>query len=216
LFKAVPVHINFLLVVGVVMAEIKVLIEGYAKQVKGGWIASSTVTLIKSNGKNIIVDPGCNRKKLFEVLKKEKLSVSDIDFVILTHAHADHTLLCGIFDKARVLNAVEIYDNDRQVEYGNFVPDTDVEIIQTPGHCVEHCSVLISTEKGTVVVAGDVFWWVESEKQIVDVEKVDDAHPLETNMVELIKSRKKIIAVAEFIIPGHGKMFKAQKKVCQG
>lgn len=30
------------------MAEIKVLIEGYAKEIKNGWMASSTVTLVKN------------------------------------------------------------------------------------------------------------------------------------------------------------------------
>ncbi len=37
------------------MNKIKVLIQGYAKEIKNGWLASSTVTLIQSNDKNIIV-----------------------------------------------------------------------------------------------------------------------------------------------------------------
>lgn len=40
------------------MAEVKILIEGYAKKTENGWLASSTVTLVRSNDKNIIVDPG--------------------------------------------------------------------------------------------------------------------------------------------------------------
>lgn len=38
------------------MTEIKVLIEGYAKQIENDWMASSTVVLIKANNKNIIVE----------------------------------------------------------------------------------------------------------------------------------------------------------------
>ena len=64
------------------MANVKVLIEGYAKEIENGWLASSSVTLIKSDNKNIIVDPGCNRKLLLESLEKENLKISDIDFVI--------------------------------------------------------------------------------------------------------------------------------------
>jgi hypothetical protein len=53
------------------MAEVKVLIEGYAKQTKEGWAASSTVTLVRSNGMVIIADPGCNRPKLMAALKRK-------------------------------------------------------------------------------------------------------------------------------------------------
>lgn len=38
------------------MNKIKVLIEGYAKETKMGWLANSTVVSIQSNEKNIIVD----------------------------------------------------------------------------------------------------------------------------------------------------------------
>ncbi|MBU1877039.1 MBL fold metallo-hydrolase, partial [Patescibacteria group bacterium] len=83
------------------MAKVKVLIRGYAKKIENGWLASSTVTLVQSNDKNIIVDPGCNRKKLVEELLKENLKTTDIDFVFLTHFHTDHTLLTGIFENAK-------------------------------------------------------------------------------------------------------------------
>lgn len=193
------------------MSEIKILIEGYARQIKNGWLASSTTTLVKSNGKNIIVDSGCNREKLLEALKKENLKVEDIDFVLLTHNHLDHTLLAGIFPNARVLTTEEIYKNDNQVSHGNIIPDTDLKIIQTPGHCNEHCSLIVPTEKGVYVVGGDVFWYVEGEAQTADIKKVDDAHPAEVDMEKLIVSRKKILKIADYIIPGHGRMFKVNK-----
>ena len=31
------------------MTEIKVLIEGYAKEIKNGWVANSTAVLVRSN-----------------------------------------------------------------------------------------------------------------------------------------------------------------------
>jgi len=111
------------------MNKVKALIQGYAKQIKNGWLASSTVTLVQSNGKNIIIDPGCNRKKLIEELKNNNLKPEDIDFVLLTHNHTDHTLLTGIFDNAKVLNNEEIYDNDKQIEHNNKISETDLEII---------------------------------------------------------------------------------------
>lgn len=193
------------------MSEIKVLIEGYAKEIKGGWLASSTVTLIKSNSKIIIVDPGCNQEKLLATLDKENLKVEDIDFVFLTHNHLDHTLLAGIFSNARILTTEEIYKDDNQVAHGNIIPDTDLRIIQTSGHCNEHCSLIVPTEKGIYIVAGDVFWYIDGETQGVDIEKADEAHPVEVDMKKLIASRKKILEIADYIIPGHGKMFKVEK-----
>ncbi len=193
------------------MIKVKVLIEGYAKEIKNGWLASSTVTLVKSNDKNIIVDPGCNREKLLEELSKNNLKPSDIDFVLLTHNHGDHGLLAGIFENAKIITPTEIYDDDNQIEIQDKIPETDLEIIQTPGHSSEHCSLVVRTEEGIYVVAGDVFWWMDDEEQKIDVGKEDDAHPGEVNMQNLIENRKKILEIADYIIPGHGKMFKVEK-----
>ncbi len=191
------------------MAEIKVLIEGYARKIKDGWLASSTVTYVKSNGKKIIIDPGCNRKKLIEELRKHNLKPTDINFILLTHNHTDHALLAGIFEKAKVLNNEEIYINDKQLEHHNKIPGTDLEIIQTPGHIDDHCSLIVRTDKGIYVVAGDVFWWTDDEEQKININKPDQAHI--SNIKKLIESRKKILKLADWVIPGHGKMFKVEK-----
>ena len=190
------------------MNEIKVLIQGYAKQIKNGWLASSTVSLVQSNDKNIIVDPGCNRDKLIEELSKNALKPTDIDFVLLTHSHTDHALLTGIFENAKVLNNEEIYDNDEQVEHNNKIPETDLEIIQTPGHSNDHCSLVVKTNEGVYVIAGDVFWWMDNEEQKIDINKPDQAHP--ADMEKLTESRKQILEIGDYIIPGHGKMFKVK------
>ena len=166
---------------------------------------------MKNKNKNILIDTGCNRKKLIDSPEKEKLKAGDIGFVILTHNHLDHILLAGIFENAKVLTTEEIYKNDNQTGRNNFVPGADLKIIQTPGHCNEHCSIIVSIEKEIYVIAGNAFWRADAEKQSVDINKIDDAHPEEVNMKKLIKSRKKILKIADYIIPGHGKMFKAEK-----
>jgi len=193
------------------MNKVKVLIEGYAKKIENGWLASSTVTLVQNNDKNIIVDPGCNRKRLLEELDKNGLKPADIDFVLLTHGHGDHSLLAGIFENAKVITPTEIYDNDDQVESQDKISGTDIEIIQTPGHSPEHCSFIVPTKDGIYIIAGDVFWWVDDEEQKINAEKEDDAHPAEVNMQNLIEVRKKILKIADYIIPGHGKIFKVEK-----
>ncbi len=192
------------------MTEIKILIEGYAKEMKNGWTANSTVTLVKSNGKNIIVDPGWNRTKLLEALKKENLKTKDIDYVFLTHNHPDHVLLAGIFENAKIVDELYIYFEEIITKHNGVIPGTDLKVIRTSGHMEEHCSLVVPTKQGTFVVAGDVFWWLDTEKQEVNVNKPDN-DPEHMNLQKLINSRKKILKLADYIIPGHGKMFKVKK-----
>ena len=196
------------------MAEVKILIEGYVKKIKDGWVASSTTVLIKEKGSNIIVDPGMNRKLLLGSLKKENLSSGKIDYVILTHYHLDHILSTGIFENARILDNGEIYSWNGKIEgHGGRVSATDIEIIKTPGHDMFHCSVLVKTKEfGIVVVAGDVFWWEDSQEQKTNKQNLlEHKDPFVKDEKALKESRKKVLEIADWVIPGHGKMFKVKK-----
>jgi len=190
------------------MAKVKVLIESYAKETKGGWLATSTTTLIKDGGKNILVDPGINRKLLLKKLKEEGLKTEDIDIVFLTHYHPDHTFLAAIFEKALILDGDTIYEDDKEIGYKEKIPGTNLRVIPTPGHAHEHCSLVVPTNEGKIVVAGDVFWWQDQGKQAVDSNKKD---PFTKDRKALLESRKKLLKIADYIIPGHGKMFKNPK-----
>jgi glyoxylase-like metal-dependent hydrolase (beta-lactamase superfamily II) len=194
------------------MAEVKVLIEGYAKQLKAGWIASSTTCLITAGNKKIITDPGCNRNKLFDALAKEGLTTADIDYVFLSHAHPDHILLAGVFEKAKFVtfDANLMYDNDRLQMFDKHALGKDIEIIETPGHVLEHLSLIVNTPKGKVAVAGDVIWWVDGEKQEFCLTQPDHSQAKGLNMPKLIESRKRILEKTDYVIPGHGKMFKVK------
>jgi glyoxylase-like metal-dependent hydrolase (beta-lactamase superfamily II) len=145
-----------------------------------------------------------------KVLKKEKLKTSDIDFVFLTHGHTDHSLLAGIFENAKIVDELYVYQKDIITKHDGVIPDTDLKVIRTPGHMEEHCSLIVETKKGVYAVAGDVFWWSENEKQEIDINKPDN-DPEHMNIQKLIASRKKILELADYIIPGHGKMFKIKK-----
>ena len=196
------------------MAEIKILIRGYARKENDNEFASSTTTLIQESGLNIIVDPGMNRKLLLDVLKKEGLSTFDINYVILTHYHLDHSLLAGIFENAKILDNGEIYSWDGKIEsHGGKVPGTDIKIVQTPGHDMFHCSVFAETKKfGKIAVIGDVFWRSDGQEQETDKESLmKHEDPYFKDKEQLLESRKKVLEFADFIIPGHGEMFKVKK-----
>ncbi len=191
------------------MPKVKVLIQGYATTLKKGWIASSTTTLIQDGKINIIVDPGINRRKLLDALKREGLKPEDIDYILMTHYHPDHNYLSGIFPKAKALDDELVYDKDKEYEHGGKVPGTNLKILPTPGHEKSHGSLIVPTEKGTVVVAGDVWWWKTSHKQKTDRESLLNLKDIYVkDKRALLESRKKILEIADWIIPGHGKMFK--------
>jgi glyoxylase-like metal-dependent hydrolase (beta-lactamase superfamily II) len=194
------------------MTEVKVLIQGYAKKTKNMMLASPSTVLIRDKGVKIIVDPGANEKKLLSALAKQKLKPKDIDYVFLTHYHPDHILNIRLFPGKDILDGDTIYRGDKEIGFGEKLPKTKIRVILTPGHAHEHACLLVETKDGRVCIAGDVFWWRDDEKQDTDVDYLlSHEDPYEKNHEELIKSRKKIIALADWIIPGHGKMFKVKK-----
>lgn len=193
------------------MNTVKILVEGNAKENQNNWVASSTVTLIKADGKNIIVDPGCNREKLLKSLKNNNLKTGDIDFVFITHNHTDHILLAGVFENAKIIDNSEIYDDDKITEHKNIIPGTNLKIIQTPGHDQFHCSLVVDTSDGIYIIAGDVFWWMNEKRQKLECnDLVHHPDPYAKDLKVLQNSRKKILKLANFVIPGHGKLFKVE------
>ena len=196
------------------MSKVKVLIEGYARKTKEGWLASSSTTLIEDGGKKIVVDPGINRELLFRKLKDQGLTPNGIDIVFMTHYHPDHMFLTSVFEKAMVVDGDTVYEKDNETGYEGRVPGTSLEVILTPGHAHEHAALLATTERGKIVVAADVFWWTDEEKQQTDNVKalVNKEDPFTKDREALKASRRKVLEIADWIIPGHGKIFRNPKK----
>jgi len=191
------------------MTELKILIQGYSKQEGNGSLSSSTCVLVKEKGLNILVDPGIAKEKLALALKNEGLKPEDIQYILLTHSHVDHAYAIALFPSAKILDDEWIYDGDKIEKHDGFIPGTELAIIHTPGHTLDHCSLAVSTEQGMVVIAGDVFWWPDHEEQKVEVGKHDE---FAVDRKLLIESREKILKIADFVIPGHGKMFRVEKQ----
>ncbi len=194
------------------MSEVKILIEGYAREIKGGWRASPSTVLIRDSGLNILVDPGANKDLLLKALSKEGLKIENINLIFVTHYHLDHILNIRLFPGKDILDGNIIYREDKEIEFSGKIPNTNIKVIETPGHAHEHTSLLIETEKGKVAVAGDIFWWIDGEKQKTDKETLlKRKDPFAKDKEALTDSRRKILEIADYIIPGHGKMFKVEK-----
>jgi len=189
------------------MAKVEILIEGYVIKEDKGERASSTVVLVQDKDINIIIDPGMVKETLAAALRKVDLKPEDIHYVLLTHYHPDHALGAVWFPKAKILDSEEVYEDDRISRHDGFIPATELAIMHTPGHSPEHCSLAVPTDKGMVVIAGDVFWWDDKEEQ-----KIDLNHPDEYAQDQklLTESREKVLKLADFVIPGHGRIFKVK------
>jgi glyoxylase-like metal-dependent hydrolase (beta-lactamase superfamily II) len=186
------------------MATIKILITGY---VKGNKVVPTT-TLIQDGKINIVVDPGMgvNKKSVLEkALKKFNLNFKDIDIVFCTHYHLDHTQYIGLFPSAKIVDYKYIYKGNTWLDHkGNgYKLSPNVSIIHTPGHTIEHASLLVKTDKGIVAIAGDL-WWHSNFTP-----KIDE---MAWNQKILENSRKKVLKIADYVIPGHGKMVKLSQK----
>lgn len=196
------------------MDKFKILIEGYARMEDGEVFASPTSILVYSNEKKVLIDPGANKDLLLKALESEGLKPEDIDIVFLTHYHPDHFLNIRLFPDKPIYDYETIFVGDRETFFKGNIPGTNIESIQTPGHAYEHSSPIIKTEEGVYVVAMDVFWWMDGEQkeEYEYNELVNLEDPYAKDMETLKESRTKVLEIADWIIPGHGKVFKNKFK----
>lgn len=178
------------------MAEVKVLIQGFETADEK---ACATVSLVRDKDIVMVCDPGTldNQQILIDALAKEGLRVNDVNFVFITHSHIDHYRNIGMFPNAKTLEYFGIWEGSKSEDWKEQFSE-DIKVIKTPGHSYDGLTLLIQTKEGTVAVCGDVFWkenYPEKDRYASDLEKLEE-------------SRKKVLKVADFIIPGHAGIYK--------
>lgn len=121
--------------------------------------ANSTSVLIRAEGRLIVVDPSTKymRPAVKTSFKQIGVFPKDVDTVILTHAHRDHTENLDLYKGAKVY----IHSGSDTEVPGATVIDGDefevcpgVRMVHTPGHCPEECSVFVEADR-RYVIAGD-------------------------------------------------------------
>ena len=194
------------------MAKVTVLVEGYARKTEKCYEATCSTVLIEDNNKKIIVDPGCNEAALIKALAAKGLGTANIDYIFLTHYHIDHLLNLVLFKGKDVLDGSTIYRGDKEYEYSSKLPGTSIEVVSTPGHAHEQATLFVNTNQGVIAIAEDLFWW-EDGKQKSTTKKalLELKDPFVKNKKDLLHSRRIVLEKADWIIPGHGKMFKVEK-----
>lgn len=198
------------------MATIKLLVEGWANFNNEVWEDYASVVYIENGDQKIIFDPGSNREKLFNSLKENQINVADITHVFISHKHLDHTLLMGVFSNAKICTGIHIHDGTKIYKYQNDIFGSEITILNLSGHTESDSCLLITTEESKYVLSGDLFWWNFDETQEKDIDGLvshKDRFSLKRKIDEKIleESRRKILSLADFVIPGHGKMFNVIK-----
>lgn len=195
---------------------ITILNEGYVAPIEGRNFVpgeendgarrvASTVALIKAEDAIIIVDPGMVSEKvdLPSKIKNIGINLEDVTHVFISHHHPDHTVRVGIFPNATLVDFWGSYSNDLWEDHGDrYFIAKGIWVMRTQGHTDEDASLIVEANDGTYVFTHA--WWNER------MEPEND--PLAENQTNLIESRKKILKIADFIIPGHGKMFNNPQK----
>lgn len=192
------------------MIEIEVLFNGLHYHRDGDGIKcikyiddiTSSVTLLKTEGKNILIDSGSPiyEEKLLSSLEENSIKPEDIDLIIETHLHPDHVGNNHLFKNAKLIEGNVIIDFKNKLytiyKENNDVPlPKEIEIINTPGHVLPHFSVIVKKDNKKIVFSGDA---------INDAMLEDDYSPDGQDISKLIDSALKICEIADEIIPGHG------------
>ncbi len=170
----------------------------------------SSSTLIRTDdGHNIVVDTStpfmkAGIKTSFKQIGK--IFPEDVDLVVLTHAHPDHTGNSSLFKNAKIyVRAEELdhvpdaigVDSDMDIAKG-------VRLVHTPGHSPGSMSVFVEADR-KYVIAGDAIPMANNYYKMVP--------PRANYDPELaMSSMKKIIEYADVIVPGHDKPFSVRKK----
>lgn len=190
-------------------AEVKILVEGYtnadSRAESGGEERTcSTISLVKDEGLIVVVDPGVleDQQILIDALQKEGLAVDDVNMVCITHSHIDHYRNIGMFPKAKALDFFGIWDKNICEEWQEqFTPN--IQILCTPGHDYTSITFFVKTDDGIVAICGDVFWRENSPEH-------DHNAKNEKEIKDLKESRELVLKMADWIIPGHGGMYKTR------
>ena len=176
-------------------AQVDVLFTGYV-----GDRVAGTVSLIREGDRVIVVDPGMvpTRAAILDPLRALGVAPADVTDIVLSHHHPDHTVNIALFGEVPVHDFQAVYTgdvwDDRAADGAELAPS--VRLLETPGHTPQDISVLVGTPDR--VIALTHLWWMSEGPS-------DDPYADDRGLLRA--QRERVLALADFVVPGHGPAF---------
>ena len=117
------------------------------------------IWLVSTNEGSIVVDPG-ESKEILNLIDSNKI---DLKGVLITHHHYDHTN--GLLDLTNKMN-LEVYGPKKIEGINNIVKESDkfsligidFEVIEIPGHTLDHLAFYSSNGEDPILFCGDTLF----------------------------------------------------------
>ena len=117
------------------------------------------IWLVSTNEGSIVVDPG-ESEEILNLIDSNKI---DLKGVLITHHHYDHTN--GLLDLTNKIN-LEVYGPKKIEGINNIVKESDkfsligidFEVIEIPGHTLDHLAFFSSNNKDPILFCGDTLF----------------------------------------------------------
>jgi len=117
------------------------------------------IWLVSTNEGSIVVDPGESK----EILNLIDTNEIDLKGVLITHHHYDHTN--GLLDLTNKMN-LEVYGPEKIEGINNIVNESDkfsligidFEVIEIPGHTLDHLAFYSSNSEDPMLFCGDTLF----------------------------------------------------------
>ena len=117
------------------------------------------IWLVSTNEGSIVVDPG-ESKEILNLVDTNKI---DLKGILITHHHYDHTN--GLLDLTNELN-LEVYGPKKIEGINNIVNESDkfsiigidFEVIEIPGHTLDHLAFYSSSNEDPILFCGDTLF----------------------------------------------------------
>lgn len=203
---------------------VRPLLLGHSMSSAEGSIGFGAVYLVRAGGRCALFDTGPTgrRRALLRALARHGVGPTDVDVVVLSHAHYDHLQNADLFTRAavflhpaesRALVAADPADHlcppwSRAVLAGLSVhPAVDgaevlpgVRVLALPGHTEGSVGLCAETAEGVAVLTGDA---VSSARAL----REGRCTRVEFSAAEAAESLHRVARTADLVFPGHDRPF---------
>jgi glyoxylase-like metal-dependent hydrolase (beta-lactamase superfamily II) len=185
------------------MASVHLLHPGYIRE--EGTRVGSSVSLIRDGDALIVADPGMvpDRRHILDPLAALEVRPEAVSHVFFSHHHPDHTMNVALFPNAEVVDFWARYRGDEWLDHDGdgYHLSRATQMWLTPGHTEEDATLIVEADDG--VYALTHLWWRTDRTPEID--------PYASDQTLLEQGRQRVLAVADFVIPGHGEPFRVQR-----